>query len=82
MALVAALGVAACESSPSARRVAEDLINTYAADDPEARECMLQVVEDDYPGDALDQIGEGVEEGDPDAIEALDEFESKLRACR
>ena len=82
MALVAALGVAACESSPSSRRVAEDLVKTYGADDPEARDCMLQMIEDDYPGDTLDKIGEGVEAGDADAIADLAEFESKLRACR
>ncbi len=62
--------------------MAEDLVNTLAADDPEARECMLQLIEDDYPGDALDKIGEGVEEGDPDAIAALDDFEAALRTCR
>ncbi|MGI9645987.1 MAG: hypothetical protein ACR2O6_11830 [Ilumatobacteraceae bacterium] len=74
--------MASFDSSPSARRVAQDLVETYGADDPEARDCMLQLIEDEYPGDTLDKIGEGVEEGNPDAIAALDEFESQLRDCR
>ena len=82
MALVAAFGVAACESSPSARRVAEDLVNTMAADDPVVRDCMLAIIETDYPDDTLDKIGEGVEDGDPEAIAALEEFESALSSCR
>ena len=42
--LIAGLGVTACTSTPSAKRVAEDLINTLAETDAE-RDCMLEKVD-------------------------------------
>ena len=82
IALIAAFGVAACESQRSANRVARDLVNTLAEEDPVVRDCMLAIIDEEYPGDTLDEIGKGVEDGDEDAIAALAEFEDRLRTCR
>ena len=84
--LVAVLGVSACSSDPSARRVAEDLVKTEAADQPEVQECMLAVIEsydDEYD---LDKLGEDAQSSDEatagPAQKTLDEFEDELAACR
>ena len=81
IALIAAFGVAACESQPSSRRVAEDLVKTLA-EDPVVRDCMLDIIDTEYPGDTLDDIGKGVEDGDPQAIADLEVFEERLESCR
>lgn len=82
--LVAALGASACESDPSAKRVAEDLVRTLTQDQPEVRECMLDVI-DGYTTDELQQIGNDANSGDQaeqaEANEALDRFEADLAAC-
>lgn len=82
--LVAALGASACESDPSAKRVAEDLVKTLTQDQPEVQECMLEVL-DGYTTDELQQIGNDANSGDQaeqaEANEALDRFEADLAAC-
>ena len=82
--LVAALGASACESDPSAKRVAQDLVKTLTKDQPEVRECMLEVI-DGYTTDELQQIGNDANGGDlaaqAEADEALDKFEADLAAC-
>lgn len=82
--LVAALGASACESDPSAKRVAEDLVKTLTKDQPEVRECMLEVI-DGYSKDELERIGDDANGGDlaaqAEANEALDRFEADLAAC-
>ena len=50
------LGLGACTSQPSARRVMEDLIESLDADDG-VKDCMVRVV-DDYTDEELDQMGE------------------------
>ena len=81
--LIAGLGVTACSSKPSAKRVAEDLINTLAETDAE-RDCMLAKV-DVYSKDELDQIGEDAESGDEAAKAAanaeLDKLQAELESC-
>lgn len=79
-----ALVASACTSDPSAKRVAEDLINTLAETDAE-RECMLEIL-DGYSQDELEDIGNDANGGD-DAEQAaaqvqLDELEARLSSCR
>ncbi len=79
--LIAALGVAACTSDPSAQRVAEDLVRTLAQDFPEIEECMLDVV-DSYD---LNDLGDKASNENPEisgpAQADLDEFQGELAAC-
>jgi len=81
--LVAVFGVSACTSEPSAKRVAEDLINTLAKTDEE-RVCMLAKVEA-YSQDELEQIGSDANSGDAAAKAAanaeLDKFQAELESC-
>ena len=82
--LVAVLGFTACESDPSAKRVAQDLVKTMTQDEPEIQECMLAVV-DGYTESELQDIGNDSLDGDAAskaaADEALAEFEADLAAC-
>ncbi len=84
VAAMSVLGLSACSSDPSAKRVAEDLVNTLAETDDE-RDCMLAIV-DEYGEDRLQQLGEDANGSDATkkaaADEALDEFETELAACR
>jgi len=80
LALVAVLGVSACNSDPSPTRVAQDLVRTEAKSERQ-EECMLGVI-DDYD---LDQLGEDAtsdnEQVAREAQDQLDEFEADLAAC-
>ena len=82
--LVAVLGVTACESDPSAKRVAQDLVRTLTQDQPEVEECMLDVI-DGYSESELEDIGNDSLDGDAAsqaaANEALDKFEADLAEC-
>ena len=75
-------GVSACQSSPSAERVARDLVSTVAADQPEIEECLLAVIEDDYD---LNDLGDKATSDNPEisgpALAELDQFEADLAAC-
>jgi len=82
IALIAAFGFSACDSQPSAKRVAEDLVKSLPGATDAQRQCMLDKIEADYSGDELDKIGDGVTEGDPEAEAALAKFERDLEACR
>jgi hypothetical protein len=79
--LVAVFGMSACNSQPSAERVAEDLVKTLAADHPDIEECMLGVVED-YD---LNDLGEKATNENPEisdpALAELDQFEADLADC-
>ncbi len=85
VAAISLVGLTACSSDPSAQRVAEDLVKTIAADEPEVRDCMLDVI-DGYEQSELEAIGEDAIDGDAAAQEAaqaaLDKFEADLAACR
>ena len=81
---VAVFGVSACNSEPSAQRVAEDLINTLAETDEE-RDCMLGKVEA-YSQDELEEIGSDADSGDVAAKAAaeaeLDKLQAELESCK
>jgi hypothetical protein len=80
IALVAVLGVSACTSDPSPKRVAQDLVKTEAKSQVQ-EECMLGVI-DDYDLDALGEDATSDNEQTASEAEAqLDEFEAELAAC-
>ena len=74
----------ACESDPSAKRVAEDLVNTLATTDEE-RDCMLAIL-DGYSESELEDIGNAANDGDAAEQAAaqvqLDELQARLSSCR
>jgi len=82
--MVAVLGVSACNSEPSAQRVANDLINTLAESEEE-RVCMLGKVKA-YSQDELEKIGDEAANGDVAAKAAanaeLDKFQAELESCK
>ena len=84
VAAMSVVGLSACSSDPSAKRVAEDLVNTLASTEEE-RDCMLAII-DEYGADRLDELGDDVENGDAaaqaEAAEELDRFEAQLADCR
>jgi len=82
VALVAVLGLSACQSDPSAKRVAQDLVKTLAADDPVAQECMLDVI-DEYDLNALGADANDGDEAEQAAANAeLAKFEADLVDCQ
>ena len=81
IAAVAVLGVSACTSDPSARRVAEDLVRTQTQDFPDIEECMLGVIKDyDLNGLGEDALSETPGVSKP-ALDELKKFEADLVAC-
>ena len=81
MALVAVLALSACQSDPSAKRVAQDLVKTLA-ETPAEEECMLDVI-DEYDLNALGSDADGGDEAEQVAANAeLAKFEDDLAACR
>ena len=85
--LLAAFGAVACESQPSAQRVARDIIQTLAASEglSEAEEqCMLERL-DEYDKDELQDIGNDVNSDNAEvrqaAVDELLSFESDLSDC-
>jgi outer membrane murein-binding lipoprotein Lpp len=80
VALVLASGLlSGCISTPSAKRVALDAVETLAVD-PEVKECMIDKIEG-YSEDEIQEIGDAAAEGNRDAIEDMTRFEADLRAC-
>ena len=79
--LVAVGGLTACNSTPSAKRVALDVIDTLPVTD-EVKECMRVKVEA-YSEDEIKAFAEGADEDppDPESQEALDQFEADLADC-
>jgi hypothetical protein len=81
LVLVAVLGVSACTSDPSPRRIAEDLIKTETQDFPEIQECMLGVL-DDYDVNTLGDEANSDDRATASAAnEELGAFEDDLAAC-
>ena len=87
VAIVALLGLGACTSTPSAKAVAEDYVESLDGLDPAERECMLEKL-DGYSNDELEAIGEAnlnVDFDQPDAVEtATPEFQAfveNLNTC-
>ena len=82
MVVVAALGgLTACRSTPSARRVAFDVIDTLPVEEP-VKECMRAKVEG-YSQDDIEAFAKGADQNPPDAEAqaALDQFEADLESC-
>ena len=79
MAIVSLLGLGACTSTPSAKAVAEDYVESIDGLTDEQRQCMLDKL-DGYSSDELEAIGEAnlnVDFGRPDAVEtATPEFQA------
>ena len=75
--------VSACSSDPSAKRVAEDLIETEATTEAE-KQCMLDIL-DGYSTQELEDLGSAVNDGDQAeqaaAQEQLNQFEARLSDC-
>jgi hypothetical protein len=79
--VVLALGVlAACTSTPSAKRVALDVVETLDVTE-EAKACMVEKIETDYTNEQLEAIGAGAESDDPEAEADLEAFEADLADC-
>lgn len=89
VALVALVGLSACTSDPSAKRVAQDLVNTITMEPggggEKVRDCMLEVI-DGYSTEELEAIGDDALSDNPEkkaeADKALAKFEADLAACR
>lgn len=79
--IVAVFGVSACNSDPSAERVAQDLVRTVAQDFPEIEECMLEVIDDYDLNDLGDKANSENTEISGPAMAELDDFEADLVAC-
>jgi hypothetical protein len=79
--LVAVGGLTACNSTPSAKRVALDVIETLPVSDS-VKECMRVKVKA-YDEDTLESIAEGAnqEPPKPEDEAALAEFEADLESC-
>jgi hypothetical protein len=79
--LVAVGGLTACNSTPSARRVALDVIDTLPVSET-VKECMRVKVEA-YPESDLEDVAKGADKDppDPESQAALDKFEADLAAC-
>lgn len=56
VAVLAVAGLGACTSSPSAKRVTRDMIESLQELDDTTRDCMLEVV-DGYSNEQLEDIG-------------------------
>jgi hypothetical protein len=87
VALVALLGLGACSSTPSAKAVAEDYVESIDGLTDEQRQCMLEKL-DGYSSDELEAIGEAnvnVDFDQPDAVETataeFQEFVENLNTC-
>ena len=79
--LAAIGGLTACDSTPSARRVALDTIETLEVSES-VKECMRTKVEA-MSKDEVEAFAQGADETppDPEAQAMLDRFESDLADC-
>jgi hypothetical protein len=79
VALAAAPLLAACTSTPSAARVAKDVVETLPVSD-DVKDCMFEVI-DGADSDDLQNWADGAAEGDAADTESLAEFEAELADC-
>lgn len=84
LALTAVVGLSACASVPSAKRVAFDTVDAMAArgEISETEQACMRDRIDDYSEDRLQTIAERAQEADVAARAELAEFEDLLAACR
>jgi hypothetical protein len=78
--VTAVFALGACTSTPSAKTVAQDFVESIDGLTDAQRECMLEKLDNDYTSDELEAIGEANETVDfdsPDAVEnATPEFQA------
>jgi hypothetical protein len=79
LALVALVGLSACASTPSARRVALDVVESLDVPD-DVKECMRDSIEA-YDQDELQDIAEQADAGLAEGTAAMSRFEADLAAC-
>lgn len=84
-ALCAVIVLGACTSDPGPRRVAQDIINAEAENNPDLdRECMLDVLEE-IPDDELEAIGQQLDSANEgtqaEGQAAFDAFRDALAVC-
>lgn len=78
------MGLGACRSTPSAKRVALDMVERVAIEQDlsdRERDCMRDAIEQ-YDADDLEDIADSVESGNPEGSAALARFEGDIAACR
>jgi chorismate mutase len=80
LALVAVLGASACSSSPSAKRVALETVETLDVPEP-VKECMRVKIEEEYTQEQLEDIAQGAASGDQADLESLGVFQADLQRC-
>jgi len=83
LALVAVMGLSACASTPSSKRVAEDMVDRMVVQGQISEatgECMREQI-DEYSPDDLQGIAESADAGNTDGVAALARFERDLAAC-
>lgn len=76
VAVFAVVGLGACASTPSAKRVALDVVETLEVSAP-VKQCMRDAI-DNYSADDLQELAEAADGGDPTALQ---QFEASLRVC-
>ena len=79
--LAAVGGLTACNSTPSARRVALDVIDALPVSET-VKQCMRDKVEE-YSESDIEDFAKGADKDppDPESQDALDKFEADLAAC-
>lgn len=80
LALSVVLGMSACTSTPSAHRIALDVVETLDLDE-NIKACMREAIEAYDPED-LQEISELADAGNSDGVANLARFEAGLRSCR
>lgn len=83
LALVAVVGLSACMSTPSAKRVAEDVVDRMVVQgeiSEAAGACMREQI-DQYSTDDFEDIAGSAEAGNTDGVAAMAVFERDLAAC-
>jgi hypothetical protein len=77
--VIALAGLTGCSSTPGARRVALDMIETLSISE-DAKACMTEKVEQ-YSADDLDRIAELADDRNQEGLEQLGQFEDDLATC-
>ncbi len=86
VAALAVVGLGACTSTPSAKRVTLDVIESLEGIDDTARDCMLEVVER-YTNEELEKLGEenpnftSLDANLDNVTPEFREFSEALQAC-
>jgi hypothetical protein len=79
LAVAAVAALTGCMSTPSAKRVALDMIETLDISEA-ARDCMTEKVEG-YSEEELDDIAGLAVDGNPQGTQQLQQFENDLATC-